>query len=81
MGPKYHSLPRGKESSILLGGGTVHDCMDIGFNRSDLDFYLPAVQEEVKAASVKVHHMGFYESWVSQDKYYYAVGNCGFKPN
>ena len=81
MDPKYYSLPSGQVSNVRLGSRTVSELLESGFNKGDLDFYMPAVREEIISSGVEVHHMGFYENWVSQDKFYYAVENCGFKPN
>lgn len=81
MDPKYYSVPRASQFDLRLGGLTVEQLLADGLSRTDLLPYLPVAQEDVEQAGVEVHHMGFYEHWRPQDKYYYAVEHCGFQPN
>lgn len=81
MDPKYYSVPRGEETGIRLAGLDVLTLQERGFETNELRPYMPVWREDVEAADVEVHHMGFYEKWRPQEKYYFAVENCGFKPN
>lgn len=81
MNPKYYSAPKAERCKIRIGGLSWDELMHKGFTPNDLEPYLPVVREDVEAANIEVHHMGFYEKWRPQEKYYYAVENCGFQPN
>ncbi|MBI4969627.1 MAG: N-acetyl sugar amidotransferase [Rhodospirillales bacterium] len=81
MNPKYYSIPKAERSSLRVGGLGLDELLARGLTSSDLLPYVPAALEDVLEAAVEVHHMGFYERWVPQEKYYYAAEHCGFKPN
>jgi hypothetical protein len=81
MPSEFFSLPRAGRAKVKLGGRTVQEILGMGFSLADLDPYLPLSIDEVEASDLEVHHMGFYEQWNNQEKFYYAVENCGFKPN
>ena len=81
MNSKYFSVPRSEQRNIRIGGLDYDELLKDGFAPSDLLPYLPSAIEDIEAAGVEVHHMGFYERWVPQEKYYYAVEHCGFMPN
>ncbi len=81
MNPKYYSAPREQRFNLIMGGRTVPEILDMGFTRQDLLPYAPIAREDVEGAGIEVHHMGFYEHWINQEKFYYAVENCGFTPN
>jgi len=81
MPNQFFSVPPAERDNIKLGGRTVPEILGMGFSMADLDPYLPLSIDEVEASGLEVHHMGFYEKWNNQEKFYYAVENCGFKPN
>jgi hypothetical protein len=81
MNPRYYSAPESDCMNVRLGGVEYAELIDRGFEPQDLSVYLPVSRERVEASRIEVHHMGFYEHWRAQDKYYYAVENCGFQPN
>lgn len=81
MDPKYYSVPRADRTNIRLGGLDLRQLLELGLTMHDLQPYFPVAREDVEAAGVEVHHMGFYEHWRPQEKYYYAVENLGFQPN
>ena len=81
MNPQYYAAETADLRNLRLGGLSFEELLDKGFKESDLKPYLPVTLQEVAAANIEVHHMGFYELWRPQDKYYYVVENCGFKPN
>ena len=81
MNTRYYSLPRDQRFDIRLGGKSYGQLIEDGFSRADLEPYVPAAREDIVAAGIEVHHMGFYELWRPQDKFYYAVENTAFMPN
>jgi len=81
MNPKYYSIPREEQKNIYLSGYGYQELLDQGLDEGDLQPYTPVALEDIKEKNVEVHHMGFYEKWRPQEKYYYAVENCGFLPN
>lgn len=81
MDPKYYSVPRAEQGNIRLAGYAIPELLEKGFDKGDFQVYTPVAYEDVVDAGIEVHHMGFYECWRPQEKYYYAVENCGFIPN
>lgn len=51
------------------------------FTKADLRFYGPPSLEEIERVQPEMHYFGFYEKWVPQNNYYYAVEHTGFKAN
>lgn len=67
-------------SDVFLGGTSVRELEEgYGLTRSDLQPYLPANPEELEAAGVEVHYLGYYLKWHPQSCYYYAVEHGGFQ--
>ncbi|MBT6086184.1 MAG: N-acetyl sugar amidotransferase [Rhodospirillaceae bacterium] len=81
MNPNYFSVPRAEHRHVTLGGLSYDEIIANGFSACDLQAYLPAAREDIDEAGIEVHHMGYYEHWRNQDKFYYAVENTGFNPN
>ena len=81
MDPMFYSVPRSEQTNIRLAGYSYEELLAEGYTHTDLIPYLPIAREDVDAAGIEVHHMSFYELWRPQDKYYYAVENCGFQPH
>ncbi|MEC9347194.1 MAG: N-acetyl sugar amidotransferase [Pseudomonadota bacterium] len=68
------------ESQIFLGGTSVRDLVtDFGLDRVDLEPYMPADPERMKAVGVDVHYLGYYMRWHPQGAYYYAVEHGNFE--
>ena len=69
-------------SKIILGGlpGDVI-VNDYGIDEGELLPYLPADKHKLRAVGTEVHYLSYYLKWDSQECYYYAVENTGFKPN
>ncbi|MBI5233268.1 MAG: N-acetyl sugar amidotransferase [Deltaproteobacteria bacterium] len=51
------------------------------FTDSDLTFYRPPSLEELKNNGIEMHWYSFYQRWVPQENYYYAVENTNFQAN
>ena len=81
MDPKYYSKPQAERHNLILGGKSTEELMNMEINIRELEPYMPISMEEVIQKGIEVHHMGFYEKWRPQEKFYYAVENCGFSPN
>ncbi|MCP5370547.1 MAG: N-acetyl sugar amidotransferase [Hyphomicrobiales bacterium] len=81
MNPKYYTLPRDQRRDVRLGGRTVAELAELGVPAHELEPYFPIAREDAAAAGLEVHHMGFYEQWIPQEKFYYAAEHCGFQPN
>jgi len=81
MNPKYYSRPEVERKEIVIGGRTTEQLLELGLSISDLEPYFPISRETVDQKGIEVHHMGCYEHWRPQDKYYYAAEHCSFKPN
>lgn len=68
------------KSNVFLGGVSVRDLKEsFGLDDNDLLAYLPANPEEIRAANVEVHYLGYYLPWHPQGAYYYAVEHGGFE--
>ena len=46
-----------------------------------LAYYRIPRQEDLTRCAVEMHWFSFYKEWIPQENYYYAVEECGFKPN
>ena len=68
------------QANIFLGGTSVLDLKEqYGLDENDLQPYLPANPERIKASEVQVHYLGYYLKWHPQGCYYYAVEHGGFQ--
>ena len=69
-------------SEIFLGGVSVRDLKsDFGLNESDLDSYMPADPDKLRATGTEVHYLGYYLKWHPQGAYYHAQEHGGFEPS
>jgi N-acetyl sugar amidotransferase len=69
-------------SELRLGGETVQDIIrKYDYVASDFTPYMPVDADELDAAGVVVHYLGYYVKWDPQECYYYAVENTGFEAN
>ena len=67
--------------TLYFGGVPLEDLPSHGVELRDLDAYMPANVEELIAADIDVHYLGYYLKWVPQENYYYSVENIGFRAN
>jgi len=81
MDPKFFSVPRSQQKDIFVGKRSYDELMDMGLTHTDLLPYIPLALEDVQQSDVSVYYMSYFENWRSQEKYYYAMENCGFEPN
>jgi N-acetyl sugar amidotransferase len=52
-----------------------------GFSNNDLYPYMPIRSEDLSDKKILIELLGWYVKWDPQEAYYYAVENCGFKPD
>ena len=67
--------------NIYLAGIPVNKLMEkYNISKFDLNTYLPPSPDEYKnGPEIQFHYLGYYEKWIPQEVYYYAVENTGFK--
>ncbi len=73
--------PRNKQRDFALGGRTTEELLALGLHKNDLLPHVLAALEDVRAAEIEYHFMGYCTHWRVQDRYYYAAENSGFKAN
>jgi N-acetyl sugar amidotransferase len=67
-------------NEVFLGGVSVPELIEkYGVSLTDLMAFLPATNEELKSQKIEFHYLGYFEKWVPQEVYYYAVEHTGFK--
>ena len=66
---------------LYLGGLSIKELKEkYNLQNKDLLPYLPPAPEEYKSGpEIEFHYLGYYEKWIPQEAYYYAVDNTGFK--
>jgi N-acetyl sugar amidotransferase len=50
-------------------------------NQADLTFYRPPPLDEIRKADVRLYWFSYFQKWVPQENFYYAVEHTGFKAN
>ena len=68
-------------NNLFLGGVSVKELRERhNFEIADLLPFLPPAPNEYKRGpDIQYHYLGYYEKWIPQEVYYYAVENTGFK--
>lgn len=75
---KYFSMSDPNE--VFFGGASLSELYDrYGFEKVDLEPYLPANPDQLEARKVEVHYLGYYLKWHPQACYYYAVEHGDFQ--
>ncbi|MBF0117350.1 MAG: N-acetyl sugar amidotransferase [Desulfobacterales bacterium] len=64
-----------------FSGISPEDLVAIGFDKKEINPYLFPPMDEIHKVGVQCHFFGYYKKWTPQENFYYAVKNCGFKPN
>ena len=68
--------------SIFLGGLPIQALKeDFELTDNDLEPYIPAHPDELKAKNLDVQWLSYYKPWHVQGHYYYAVENSNFIPS
>lgn len=67
-------------SEMYIAGTAVTDLKGaFGLTDHDLAPYLPPDPEQLRAAGLEIHYLGYYLPWHPQECYYYAVEHGGFQ--
>ena len=81
MDPKYYEMAADL-SRIMLGGVAAEELLRTETVRpSELQPYLPADKDKLRAIGTTVHYLGYYLKWDPQECYYYAAEHTGFAAN
>jgi N-acetyl sugar amidotransferase len=81
MDPKFYEL-EGDPSKVVLGGVSADALLEKhGVPLNELQPYLPADRERLRAIGTTVHYLGYYLKWDPQECYYYAAEHTGFVVN
>jgi N-acetyl sugar amidotransferase len=81
MDPKFYELD-GDISKVALGGVPATELVEKhGVHLNELQPYLPADRERLRAVGTTVHYLGYYLKWDPQECYYYAAEHTGFSVN
>lgn len=74
----YTGDPNG---DIFFGGVHVDELRQYGITRAMMKPYLPVTLDEIRAAGVETHYLGWFLKWIPQEMYYYAAEHCRFEAN
>jgi N-acetyl sugar amidotransferase len=81
MSMEFFTACRDPEAYVL-GGVPVPELIGrYGFDRRDLNPYLPVDAMRLKDVGTEVHYLSYYVKWDPQECYYYASEHCGFQAN
>ena len=80
-GATYFTQQGNSNEPLYLGGVPLPELSRYGVEPARIDPYLPAAADELEAAGVEVHYLGYYLKWTPQDNYYYSVEHTGFEAN
>jgi N-acetyl sugar amidotransferase len=81
MDPKFYEVD-GDPAKVVLGGVPAENLMrDHQVSLSELQPYLPANRDRLRAVGTTVHYLGYYLKWDPQECYYYAAEHTGFSVN
>jgi N-acetyl sugar amidotransferase len=65
---------------VYLGGVSVPELIEkYNIKLADIMSFLPSTADEFKNKKIEFHYLGYFEKWIPQEVYYYAVEHTGFK--
>ena len=76
---RYFAQSQSEE--MYLGGVPISNLPEYGVAPSQITPYLPADSDDLEAANIEVHYLGYYLQWTPQQNYYYAVEHTDFVAN
>jgi len=76
----YFSTPLNKLAKIAKEHG-YFDYYKIDFKEKNLDIFQLPKKELLIKNDIQFHWWGYYNKWIPQENYYYAVNNTGFEAN
>ena len=65
----------------FFGGVPLEELPAHSIRPGQLEPYLPADADDLEAANVEVHYLGYYLRWTPQENYYFAAEAIGFEAN
>ena len=65
----------------FFGGVPLEELPAHGIQPGQLEPYMPADADELQAANIEVHYLGYYLRWTPQENYYFAADTVGFEAN
>jgi len=81
MDPRFFESD-GDLAQIVLGGVPAEALISqYGVSLNELQPYLPANRDRLRATGTTVHYLGYYLKWDPQECYYYAAEHTGFGVN
>ena len=67
--------------NIYLAGTKVTELLEkYKFKYQDLKIFFPINYNDINKTKIEIHYLGYYLKWTSQEAFYYAAKNTGFKP-
>ncbi len=89
MNKSHEGIEDWKE--LYFKGTALNDLVEYGLQaglikkeeaaNNALEFYRPPEAKKVEALGAQMHWFSYYQKWVPQEHYYYAIENTGFKAN
>ena len=80
MDPAHFTLS-GSVDDLRLGGISIAELEGMGFQRGELNWYIPPTAETIESRNIEVHHMTHFVPWSTQRNYYYAKEVSEFNTN
>lgn len=77
----YFAAYSDNPAELYFGGVPMSELPDHGIEPGQMDPYMPADPDTLRAAEVEVHYLGYYLKWTPQENYYYSVESIGFQAN
>ena len=81
MPTDFFSVEKSRRHDSKISGLSLSELSHNGITASDLELYLPLDKAKIDEAGLEQHFFSYYEKWVPQENFYYAVEHCGFTPN
>jgi N-acetyl sugar amidotransferase len=78
---RYFARSEDNLKDLFFGGVPVPELGARGILPGHLDPYMPAEVNDLRAADIEVHYLGYYLRWTPQENYYYSVDSIGFEAN
>ena len=70
------------DPKLMLGGVTIRELKDRhGVTRADLQPYGSIKAQDIREAGIEFKYFSYFQKWVPQDNYYYAMEHSKFNPN
>jgi N-acetyl sugar amidotransferase len=77
----YFAHQASANETLYFGGVPMEELPAHGIEVGQMEPYLPGNTDELIAANIEVHYLGYYVKWVPQECYYYSSEHVGFLAN